>query len=230
MSRKALGLDIGLARDRSVVAEVRRHAATGLVVVEAIETWTPHPGVKVDLRDVEDFIAARAGADEVVLDPWQGVLMAQRLRGRNIQVIEYPFTGESRRELFGTLLDLICTGRLRCRPHDELRRELLGLEVHETTAGWRVDHRVGRHDDHVVAVALAAQHVMAVPEFRCSWCADPTCRGWHAYFGGLPPRSVAEQQRADAERDELARAASAAAIEDAVRTRGAWWPGDGRRR
>ena len=30
----------------------------------------------------------------------------------------------------------------------------------ETAAGWRVDHRPGRHDDHVVAVALAAQQLM----------------------------------------------------------------------
>jgi len=158
------------------------------------------------------------------------VLMAQRLRGRGVEVVEYPFTGESRRKLFGTLLDLIRTGRLRCRPHEELRRELLGLEVQETMAGWRVDHRVGRHDDHVVAVALAAQHVMAVPEFRCPYCTDPSCRGWHFFPNGLPPQSVEEQQRGDQERDELARAQGAAMIEDAVRRGVGYFPGDGRRR
>src|SRR5262249_8459005 len=99
-------------------------------------------------------LATKFGAN-IVLDPWQGALMAQRLRARGLTVEEQAFTAESRRKLFGTLLDLVRTGRLRCQPHEELRRELLGLEVEETASGWRVDHRVGRHDDHVVAVALA---------------------------------------------------------------------------
>jgi hypothetical protein len=35
----------------------------------------------------------------------------------------------------------------------------LGLEVQETAAGWRVDHRPGRHDDHVIAVGLGVQGI-----------------------------------------------------------------------
>jgi hypothetical protein len=157
-----LGLDLGLSKDKSVLALVRGDAAaTNLVSVEALVTWTPRSGAKVDLTDVEAVVAevARAHGARVVLDPWQGVLLGQRLRGRGCAVEEYAFTGESRRKLFSSVLDLVRTGRLRCRPHDDLRRELLGLEVQETVAGWRVDHRVGRHDDHVVAVALAAQAV-----------------------------------------------------------------------
>jgi hypothetical protein len=119
----------------------------------------------MDLREVEDEVGRLAhvlGAP-VVLDPWQGVLMAQRLRAAGVHVMEFKFTGDGRRRLFGALLDLIRTGGLRSRPHDELRRELLGLEVQETAVGWRVDHRVGRHDDHVVAVALALAGLMATP-------------------------------------------------------------------
>ena len=157
----AYGLDLGLAKDRTVLSRVRHDARTHLVVVEALETWTPRPGARVDLMDVEETVATlvRAHPAPVHLDPWQGVLLGQRLRGRGLDVHEVPFTGESRRKLFGAVLDLVRTGRLRCRPHEALRRELLGLEVQETAAGWRVDHRVGHHDDHVVAVALAAHAV-----------------------------------------------------------------------
>jgi hypothetical protein len=95
------------------------------------------------------------------LDPWQGVLMAQRLRAAGVEVVEHTFTAAGRRQLFGALLDVIRTGRLRARPHEELRRELLGLEVQETGAGWRVDHRSGRHYDLVVAVALAVAGLMS---------------------------------------------------------------------
>jgi hypothetical protein len=163
--QQALGLDIGLSKDRTVLALVRGDPSSPLVVVESLVTWTPRPGTKVDLTEVEGAVAdlARATGAPVVCDPWQAVLLAQRLRARGLSVVEYSFTGDSRRKLFGAVLDLVRTGRLRCRPHDDLRRELLGLEVAETAAGWRVDHRVGQHDDHVVAVALAA-HAVATRE------------------------------------------------------------------
>lgn len=157
------------------MAAVRRQAS-GLVVVEALETWQPRPGLRVDLAEVEDAAATLAERFKalVVVDPWQSALMGQRLRARGVRVEEFQFTPSGRQRLFSVLLDLVRTGRLRCRPHEALRRELLGLEVQETTAGWRVDHRPGRHDDHVVAVALAAQAVAGVqaiapPEGRSFW-------------------------------------------------------------
>jgi hypothetical protein len=159
-----IGLDLGLSKDQTVLAVVRGDPLTNLVAVESLITWTARSGDKVDLTEVEAAVhdVARARAAKVVLDPWQAVLLGQRLRARGLEVVDYSFTGQSRRSLFATILDLVRTGRLRCRPHDDLRRELLGLEVEETAAGWRVDHRVGRHNDHVIAVALAAHAVATV--------------------------------------------------------------------
>lgn len=157
----AVGLDLGVSRDAAVAAVVRRQGGTGLLVVEALLSWQPRNGAKVDLIEVEGEVAelARRANGPVVLDPWQGVLLGQQLRQRGVRIMEFPFTAESRRRLFSTLLDLIRNGRLRARPHDALRRELLGLELQETASGWRVNHRSGGHDDHAVAVALAAQQV-----------------------------------------------------------------------
>jgi len=164
IERAAIGLDLGLARDAAVMAELVR-LDSGVVAVTALITYTPRPGVRVDLRVVEEEVAewAQARRVPVVLDPWQAVLMAQRLRAAGVEVVEYAFTAGSRQKLFGTLLELIRTGRLRAQPHEALRRELLGLEVQETGTGWRVDHQVGRHDDHVMAVALAASVVATAP-------------------------------------------------------------------
>jgi hypothetical protein len=153
-----LGLDLGLSRDRTALCLLRVDALTGLVVVELLLTWAPPPGTKVDLTEVERAVAelSRTWSAPIVVDPWQGVLMAQRLRAQGCAVSEYTFTSENRRKLFGSLLDLIRTDRLRSQPHDELRRELLGLDVQQTSGGgWRVDHKSGRHDDHVIALALA---------------------------------------------------------------------------
>ena len=162
---RVLGLDLGLTKDRSVLCDIAADLDTRRVRVIGFETWTPPPGGRVDLQQVEEATGRRALEIRapVVLDPWQAALMAQRLRAQRIQVVEHPFTPDTRRKLFGTLLDLIRTRRLTSPPHEELRRELLGLEVQETTSGWRVDHRVGRHDDHVVALALAAHHALEKP-------------------------------------------------------------------
>jgi hypothetical protein len=140
---QAIGLDLGLSKDKTVLAIVRGDASSPLVVVESLVTWSPQPGTKVDLSEVEGAVAdlARTTGAPIVLDPWQAVLLGQRLRARGLSVVEYAFTGDSRRKLFGTMLDLVRTGRLRCRPHPELRRELLGLEVQESAAGWRVGRR-----------------------------------------------------------------------------------------
>lgn len=126
-------------------------------MVDVLRTWAGRPGAPVALPEVEAEILhlSRLFTAAVVLDPYQAVLLGQRLRAAGCEVREYGFTGEGRR-MFGTLLQLVKDGHLRSFPHEDLRRELLGLEVSETAAGWRVDHRPGRHDDHVVAVALAA--------------------------------------------------------------------------
>jgi hypothetical protein len=160
----ALGLDVGLTRDRTVVAVAHRDPAIGCVVIDTLRTWAGQPGAPVALPDVEAEVArlSRAFGAPVFLDPYQAMLLGQRLRAAGVEVREYPFTGESRRRLFATLLQLIRDGRLRSFPHEDLRKELLSLEVTETAAGWRVDHRPGRFDDHVVAVALAAQHLASV--------------------------------------------------------------------
>jgi hypothetical protein len=152
------GLDIGLTRDRTVLTIARD--VGGLIVVQHMVTWAGAPGRKVDLEEVAAEVATLAKRYHcpVYFDPYQGIHMAQMLRREGVNMIEHTFTGESRKKLFTTLLDLIRNGRLRSRPHEEFRRELLSLEVQQTASGgWRVDHKTGRHDDHVVAVALAVQ-------------------------------------------------------------------------
>jgi hypothetical protein len=95
-----------------------------------------------------------------VSEAHQAQHMAQRLRVRGVTMVEYSFTAASRHDLFAKLLDLIRRGRLLAEPHEDLRKELLRLEVKETAGGWRADHRRGGHDDHVVSVALAAQRIV----------------------------------------------------------------------
>ena len=210
----AIGLDLGISRDRSVAAVVRGIETTAWI--EALLTWAPGRGQKVDLTLVEDDVIelARRYQAPVLYDPWQAEQMGQRLAQKGVAVSAYPFTRESRRKLFGTLLDLIRRRGLRSRPHEHLRRELLGLEVEETAAGWRVDHKPGRHDDHVVAVGLAAQHVAKQSTAtRCPWCGGMAC-------------AVICMKDSAVDLDALERRSERAteAIKATVRRQGYWFP------
>jgi hypothetical protein len=196
---RAIGLDLGLSRDKTVISLLRDDAPTGCLCVDALVTHTPPVGRKVDLIEVEEGVRelAHTWGAPVVLDPWQAVLMAQRLRHAGIPVVEYTFTSETRRKLFGALMDLIRNNQLRCRPHPELRAELLGLDVQQGKSGnWRVDHKVGGHDDHVISLALAiggfwsdavAQDGAALEQLDAN---DYAIQGQVASFWGADPASV----------------------------------------
>lgn len=98
---------------------------------------------------------------KIVLDPFQGLLLADRLRAKGLGVKEYAFTSSSRAALFETLLQLIRQRRLRSFPHSVLREELAGLRWTEKAGVLRPDHPATGHDDAVVSVALAAQTIVA---------------------------------------------------------------------
>ena len=152
-----MGVDLGTSRDRSAVALVRSEGQT--VAVERLVLWQGSAKERVQLEEVEAAIAEMAGRyrpREIALDPFQGLLMAERLRRRGLRVKEYSFTSSSRAALFETLLQLIRQGRLKSRPHAVLREELAGLRWVEKGGVLRPDHPASGHDDAAVAVGLAA--------------------------------------------------------------------------
>jgi hypothetical protein len=170
-----IGLDLGIARDRAVIA-VLGVTQDGLAVVEKLFLYTPSRTARVDLQEVEAdviTIAKQLGA-LVVADPWQAVLMSQRLGAHGVPTVEYTFSADGRKKLFARLLDVIRNDQLRALTHPELEKELMGLQIEEHGSGWRVDHQPGQHDDCVVAVclALAGLEQMALPDPGGSWQDD----------------------------------------------------------
>jgi hypothetical protein len=154
---RSRGLDIGISRDRGVLCEIEQIGA--LVCVRSVTTYTPTKQSRVHLQDIEDDVLALEARHRcpLVLDPWQGIGLSQRLQGEGVETREYQFSGDGRRKLFAALLDLVTTGRLRAPRHELLRRELLSLEAKQSASGWRVDHQSGGFDDRVVALGLAIQ-------------------------------------------------------------------------
>lgn len=190
-----IGLDVGLKRDRTVAVichadpvlhrpegEVEDVTVGARVTLDRIETWQGTRREPVRLADVEEWIVEAAGAynaAELVIDPWQAVGTAQRLRTRGLSVEEYPFTSSSVGRLASTL-HLLIRSRALALPDDEaLLSELANVRLRETSPGIvRLDHDAGGHDDRAVALALAAHRLVSEARYSSPGSLQAAV-GWH---------------------------------------------------
>jgi phage terminase large subunit-like protein len=160
-----VGLDLGLKQDRTVAAICHRDEDT--VVLDRIEVWQGTRSKPVVIQAVEDWVfeAHRSyNSARVVLDPWQAVSTAQRLRQRGVTVKEHAFTAQSNAKIAMTLHRLLRDRALALPDDSELLGELANVRLRETSPGvYRLDHEQGEHDDRAVALGLAAFYLTQQP-------------------------------------------------------------------
>jgi hypothetical protein len=96
-------------------------------------------------------------AGSVASDSHQVRAIRSRLQEHGIRVVEIPFTGDGRRQVFSGLRLKLDAGEIELPRHNDLLQELRALRVRYTSSGQVVDiPRVGRsHCDRAVALALA---------------------------------------------------------------------------
>ncbi len=93
--------------------------------------------------------------------------MLQRLRGRGLVAEEFPFTAASVGRLASGLFNAIRDRAVALPPDEDLLDELQHVRLRESSPGvFRMDHDAGRHDDHVVALALAVTVLLQDPASR----------------------------------------------------------------
>jgi hypothetical protein len=167
--------DLSTKRDTTVVAvchlELIIDSDTGAslgerMVMDRMVTWTPHSGQRVSLPEVEETIlqACRSFRAPLVVDPWQAVGMAQRLRERGVLVDEFVFSQQSVGRLALTLHNLIKNHALAIPDDPDLINELSNVRLRETSPGvYRMDHDPDKHDDRAVCLALAAVWLLQLP-------------------------------------------------------------------
>ncbi len=171
-----IALDVGLSHDASVAAVA--HLKGQDVAIDNIKTWRGSPGERVSLPAVEAWLADASrlySASRLLADPWQSVGLVQRLQEGGIRCEDVTFSQQYRARRFSNLLELVRTRRLRCFPHQDLKDELLRLEFREVAGNLRVDHPSGGHDDHAVAVAMAALASVQAGGHRCVIYPCRTC-------------------------------------------------------
>jgi hypothetical protein len=182
-------LDLGIVSDRTSIAI--GHQDGERMILDRMQVWQGSRRAPVDFAEVESFIV---GAHErfgfrLLLDPWQGLDLAQRLRGRGVPTDEYTFSSASKQKLAAALLSTINNGKLRLYEADGLRDELLALRLVQSTAGaWGFDHRRGGHDDRAVSLALMCVGLLERPVAPnyAAFMADPEA----SFFAGPPRPSV----------------------------------------
>lgn len=187
----AIGLDVGLTRDQTAVAVCHLEPASSKW--EAPDPWTQpikvEKGSKVvldrmavfqgsrahplNLQLVEDWVL-QAGQDyrcPVIFDPYQATGMMQRLNSRQIRTEQFNFTQQSVGKLASTLYQLIRNRSLALPADEDLLDELANVRILEPSPGMlRIDHDAGKHDDRVIALALAAHHLLqAPPPAHATW-------------------------------------------------------------
>ncbi|MDQ3641056.1 MAG: terminase large subunit [Actinomycetota bacterium] len=183
----AVGVDLATKHDRSVVVVCHREpilarlansqtlhndraeTLTGhRIILDRIQVWQGTRAQPLALSLVENFVSEvsdRYGQPPVIMDPYQAIGMMQRLVSRGVRAREFTFSAQSVGRLGQTLHNLIRGHQLAIPDDPELIDELENVRLRETSPGVvRMDHDAGRHDDRAVALALAANHLLEVPE------------------------------------------------------------------
>ncbi|MGH3220235.1 MAG: hypothetical protein ACRDPY_16285 [Streptosporangiaceae bacterium] len=158
--RYVIAGDLGSVNDRTVVTV--QHAEDGpagrKVVLDRIERWQGTRAEPVPLGEVRDTVRRLSGeynAAEVVIDPWQGKLLAQELRDLGVTVTEFVFNATSVGRLALSLYQAIRQHRLDLPADEDLTDELGSVRLRKNTLGvYRLDHDSGAHDDQAVTLAL----------------------------------------------------------------------------
>ena len=174
--RYVVGVDLGVKNDRTVAAvchgetiyDSRGRVAGVRVVLDRLQVWAGTRQHPVELADVEAWLieAATAYGAVPIVDPWQAVLLVQRLRDRGVWATEFAFTAQSVGRLATTLHTQIRSHLLALPDDPDLIDELANVRLKETaTPGvLRLDHDAGRHDDRAIALGLACIALLERPD------------------------------------------------------------------
>lgn len=183
----AIGVDIGLKRDRTACAVC--HLDGARVVLDRLAVWQGSRLRPVRLEAVEEWLKTAArdyNRAQVIADPYQAEGLAQRLQAAGVRVELHPFTAQSVGRLAATLYGLLRDQRLALPDDPELLDELAHVRIRETAPGtFRIDHDSGRHDDRAIALALSAAHLLREPQHGAAevgpaiWTAGASLEQWH---------------------------------------------------
>jgi hypothetical protein len=163
------GVDLATSRDTAAVVIVSREANGCRVSLVDILEWTPTPGRRIQISDIEQaIIAAHAkyNLSQVAIDSWNASLLVERLGAAGVSVAEVPATAANLRQMADALLNHLAEGTIALWPHDALVRDLRALQLVERGSSWRLESpRDGNgHGDRASALQLSLLAARSKPQ------------------------------------------------------------------
>jgi hypothetical protein len=178
-------VDVGLVHDATAIAVC--HLDGDRVVLDHLATLQGSRSNPVELSVIEDVVldlSQRFHISRWIFEAPQAVGSVQRLQqrlGAHRVVSRYP-TAETQARLFGGLYQLFANRRLVVFPHEQLKREALNLVTRVVGGRMKVVDSSAVHQDHVVAIGIAAEQcaarkpalIVAPPEMpqRSTWLSE----------------------------------------------------------
>lgn len=167
------GLDIGLKRHRAAFVVVGRHAETGAYRLAKVLSWKPTETQKVNLEQVERAILQAHQCfriQRILMDPWQGDYLCDRLLGERVPTTLYPFSEPNLDELARHAINLFTERRIQLFEDALLSTDLRQMSVVERASGKlrqrfpETEHGHGDVGTAFVLALLAAQQCHSIPE------------------------------------------------------------------
>jgi phage terminase large subunit-like protein len=209
-----IGVDASVKRDSTEIVACTFDAKLNKVVLVWHRIFQPSPNDPLDFEaTIESTLIElndRFDVREIRFDPYQLVAVAQRLRGNNLPMIEFPQSVPNLTESSTNLYELIKGHNLAVYTDAGIRLAVSRAIAMETSRGWRIAKEKQSHKiDVVVALAMAAlgavrQGQQSEPSLLLFYRAKYQRQlEEQAQESGQPP-TPAEITAADAEVDEEA--------------------------
>jgi phage terminase large subunit-like protein len=169
-------LDIGLKNDRSALVVVQLDVLRQHINLVWCQAWSPLTrGGQVNLDDVERALVDVQGRYApllVAFDPWQCQHLAQRVRGKGVNMREFIFSAANCNHMAHSLLQVFRNGQISLYSDEALLRDLQRLLIEERSNGTyrltAVRDREG-HADRAMALAMLLPFAVSSLE---SWAAE----------------------------------------------------------
>ncbi len=154
------GVDLATSRDTAAVVIVAREANGCRVSLVDVLEWTPTPGRRIQISDIEQaIIAAHAkyNLHQVAVDAWNAALLVERLGAAGVSVAEVPATAANLRQMADATLSHFAEETIALWPHEGLVRDLRALQLVERGSSWRLEspRDSNGHGDRASALALS---------------------------------------------------------------------------
>lgn len=150
------------------------HPGTGRQKLVAVVSWSPPPGGKISLTDVEasiDRLAKRFRVSRIGADPWQAAMLIERLRAMGHFIEPVDFVSSNLKSMASAVCEAFTERNIDLFPHDKLLSDLSRLRVEEKSYGVRLTSPRGPdgHGDCATAFAIA-MHLQRkyIGEFRAA--------------------------------------------------------------